>query len=200
MNMSQEPAPGLVLLTELATIIRAIAANLRENRLDRKSFQGLLYEYASRAGSDGQLIYASRQNPRSVNAGLFLAYTHVELVSWLVKNNYTMNSTSVKWFSWKKIFSKYRLPLFSISSQTAELHENLRNIEKKAGMLYAVLQANDVRPHSPFYSTGHKLTSQRFRFHRQPLHIGKSHWICRTTLSQKHSKTSSAGAPIFNTN
>lgn len=172
MNMSQEPAPGLVLLTELATIIRAIAANLRENRLDRKSFQGLLYEYASRAGSDGQLIYASRQNPRSINPGLFLAYTHVELVSWLVKNNYTMNSTSVKWYSWKKIFSKYRLPLFSISSQTAELHENLRNIEKKAGMLYAVLQANDVRSHSPFYSAGHKLTSQRFRFHPQPLHIG----------------------------
>ncbi|KAJ5521635.1 glyoxalase family protein [Penicillium freii] len=132
--MSQEPAPGLVLLTELATIIRAIAANLRENRLDRKSFQGLLYEYASRAGSDGQLICASRQNPRSINPGLFLAYTHVELVSWLVKNNYTMNSTSVKWYSWKKIFSKYRLPLFSISSQTAELHENLQNIEKKAGM------------------------------------------------------------------
>ncbi|OQE72123.1 hypothetical protein PENNAL_c0100G10080 [Penicillium nalgiovense] len=123
--MSQEPAPGIVLLTELATI-------------------ELLYEYASRAGSDGQLLYASRQNSRSINPGLFLAYTHMELISWLVKNNYTTKSTSVKWYSWKKIFSKYQIPLFSISSQTANLRENLRSIEEKAGMVYAVLQANDV--------------------------------------------------------
>ena len=154
--MSQEPAPGIVLLTELATIVRNIAVNLRENRLDRKAFQELLYEYASRAGSDGQLLYASRQNSRSINPGLFLAYTHMELISWLVKNNYTTKSTSVKWYSWKKIFSKYQIPLFSISSQTANLRENLRSIEEKAGMVYAVLQANDVRPHFP-YSTGHKL-------------------------------------------
>ena len=154
--MSQEPAPGLVLLTELATIIRTIAANLRENRLDRKAFQELLYEYASRAGSDGQLIYASRQNSRSINPGLFLAYTHIELISWLVTHNYTTESTSVKWYSWKKIFPKYQLPLLSMPSQTASLREDLRNIEEKAGMVYAVLQANDVSPHSP-YVTRHKL-------------------------------------------
>lgn len=145
--MSQEyheKPPAVELLNSLASIVQSIATNLQHNRVDRKEFQKLLRDYSSRAESDGRLIFASRHNSQCVDHGLLLAYTHVELVSWLQKNNYNLMSTSVKWYSWKKLFPKYQLPLLSIDSQTTELHNMLRNVEEKADILYSDLMDNNV--------------------------------------------------------
>lgn len=144
--MSEDPEdpPAVKLLTNLASIVKSIATNMQQNRLDRKEFQKLLRDYASRAESDGRLLFASRHNSRCVNHGLFLAHTHIELVSWLEKNNYNLVSTSVKWYSWKKLFPKYQLPFFSISSQTTQLRTMLRIIDERANSLYSNLQANNV--------------------------------------------------------
>lgn len=148
--MSEDPEdpPAVKLLSNLASIVTNIATNMQQNRIDRKEFQKLLRDYASRAKSDGRLLFASRQNSRCVNHGLFLAHTHVELVSWLEKNNYNLASTSVKWYSWRKLFPKYQLPLFSISSQTTQLRNMLRIVEETANSLYSDLQANNVSKHS----------------------------------------------------
>lgn len=150
--MSQEKPPGVELLCNLASIIRSVANNLQHNRLDRKDFQKLLRQYSSQAESDAALIFSSRQNAQCVHQGLFLAHTHIELVSWLEKNNYNLLSTSVKWYSWKKLLRKYRLPLLGISSQTSQLREMLCNVQEKADILYSELQRNNVSYY--FYTIG----------------------------------------------
>lgn len=148
--MSEKSITAVEFLANMASTIQAIATNLRENRLDRQTFNSLLCDYSARAESDGRLINASRQDRQCVDRGLFLAYRHMELVSWLAKNNYTIRSTSVKWYSWKKLFSKYRLPLFSIASQTADLQNQLQHIKDTAELVYADLQANNVSPAFPY--------------------------------------------------
>lgn len=142
--MPQEKPPGVELLSSLASIVQSVASNLQHNRLDRRAFQKLLRDYSSRAESDGALIFSARQNAQCVHHGLLLAYTHIELVSWLEKNNYNLVSTSVKWYSWKKLLRKYRLPLLAISSQTSQLRDMLRNVVEKADILYSDLQDNNV--------------------------------------------------------
>jgi hypothetical protein len=142
--MPQEKPPGVELLSSLASIIQSVASNLQHNRLDRRDFQKLLRDYSSRAESDGALIFCARQNAQCVHHGLLLAYTHIELVSWLEKNNYNLVSTSVKWYSWKKLLRKYRLPLLAISSQTSQLRDMLHNVVEKADILYSDLQDNNV--------------------------------------------------------
>jgi hypothetical protein len=139
------PPPGHDLLTHIAIIIDSIATNLQKNGLDRKSFQKLLRKYACRAESDGRLLYTARINLDCVDHALFLAYAHMELIAWLVKNNYNLESTAVTWHSCKKLLPRYQLPLFSIHSQTAELRKKLHSVEEKAEILYADLQANNVR-------------------------------------------------------
>ncbi|KAJ5669219.1 glyoxalase family protein [Penicillium macrosclerotiorum] len=131
-------------LADIAGTIQIIATNLRENRVNRKGLQKCLSDYAARAESDGRLINASRQDANCANRGLFLAYTHMELLSWLATNNYTIPATSVKWYSWKKLSSKYRLPLFSISEQTVELRGLLKNTERVAEQVYADLAEHNV--------------------------------------------------------
>lgn len=148
--MSQDPSrplppPGFDLLTHMAIIIDSIATNLQKNCLDRKSIQKFLRLYSSRTESDARLLYTARVSLQCVDHALFLAYAHMELVAWLVKNNYNLQSTSVKWYSFKKLLPRYQLPLFSIDSQTAELRSKLYTVEEKAEIVYADLQANDVR-------------------------------------------------------
>ena len=144
--MSEENVTAVEFLADIAKTIQTIATNLQENRLDRRTIIGLLRDYSARAESDGRLINAARQDSHCVNRGLFLAHCHMELISWLGNNNYTIRSTSVKWYSWKKLYTKYRLPLFSIQSQTTELQSQLKNIERIADLVWADLQANNVRP------------------------------------------------------
>lgn len=150
LTMSPTPpqAPGLDMLIHLATIIESIATNLRQNRLDRKSIQKLLQNYISRAESDGLLLYTARVN-QCVGQAVCLATSHMELVSWLVKNNYNLQSTSVRWYSYKKLLPRNRLPLFSIYQQTAALGEKLRRIEKNANLVYTDLLAKNVRKVPP---------------------------------------------------
>lgn len=143
--MSEETTTAVELLESIGTTVKAIANNLQANRLDRKTIHTLLVDYSARALSDGRLINASRQNPQCVNRGLFLAYTHMEVISWLAKNNYTIRATSIKWYSWKKVFAKYRLPLLSVSSQTSDLKSQMKNIQKTAELVYADLAANNVK-------------------------------------------------------
>jgi hypothetical protein len=147
--MTGESIAAVELLSKLAGTIHTIAANLGDNRLDRRTFRYLLYNYASRAESDGHLINTSRQDSRCADLGLYLAYSHMELISWLARNNYTILSTSVKWYSWKKLLRKYRLPLLSISSQTAYLKDLLENIKKFAELVYTDLEAKNVKSQSP---------------------------------------------------
>jgi acetolactate synthase small subunit len=59
----------------------------------------------------------------------------------------------VKWYSLRKLFKKYRLPLLSISSQTADLKDQLENITKVAKLVNADLEANNVKSNVPAYSS-----------------------------------------------
>lgn len=145
-NMSDDSITAVELLANIAKTIEVIAVNLRKNRLDRHAFTDMLHDYSARAESDGRLMNASRQDDQCAGRGLFLAYRHMELISWLARNNYTIRSASVKWYSWKQLFSKYRLPLFSIRSQTAELRSYLQSIKETAEYVYAGLEANNVSP------------------------------------------------------
>lgn len=157
MNMSEDSVTAVELLSNLAKAVEAVATDLRKNRLDRRAFVALLHDYSARAESDGRLINASRQDRQCVDRGLFLAYRHIELISWLAKNNYTIPSASVKWYSWKKLFSKYRLPLFSVASHTANLRCQLKSIKDTADLVYADLQANNVSPPLFYPSQGDEL-------------------------------------------
>ncbi|CDM32530.1 unnamed protein product [Penicillium roqueforti FM164] len=131
------------LLDSIATPVSTIANNLEANRLDRRAFRKYLWDYADRAALDGELIDAARQNFRCSNRALFLAQAHMELICWLADNNYTISSTSVKWYCWKKILGKYRLPLL-VSSQTSRLKNHLREIKKAADQLYTDLEDNMI--------------------------------------------------------
>lgn len=142
--MSDELTTAVELLESIGATTSTIANNLEANRLDRRTFRKFLRDYSERAASDGRLINAARQDSRCSNRGLFLAYTHMELISWLAKNNYTISSSSIKWYSWRKISSKYRLPLLSIFSQTSELQNQVQKIKKTADMLFTDLDANNV--------------------------------------------------------
>jgi hypothetical protein len=142
--MSEETTTAVELLERIGATVKTIANNLQANRLDRKTIQALLYDYSARALSDGRLINASRQDANCVNRGLFLAYTHMELISWLAKNNYTVLSTSIKWYSWRKVSSKYRLPLLSVPSQTSDLKSQMQHIQKTAELVNADLEASHV--------------------------------------------------------
>jgi hypothetical protein len=173
--MSQESVTAVELLSRLASTIHVIASNLQDNRLGRRTIQALLHDYASRAESDGHLINASRQDSKCAGLGLFLAYQHMELISWLARNNYTILSSSVKWYSLRKLFKNYRLPLLSISSQTADLKDQLENITKVAQLVHADLEANNVKSNFPAYSSPlskfHKISipSTAIKYRRVPI-------------------------------
>ncbi|PWY73019.1 glyoxalase family protein [Aspergillus heteromorphus CBS 117.55] len=143
--MSQPTTTAVELLGSFASIISNIVTNLNKNRLDRGKIKQTLTEYSARAESDGRLINASRQNERCIDHGLFLAFVHMEFVTTLLRYNFTLPATSVKWYRLKSLRKKYRLSLLSISSQTADLQDQLRNIRNKAEMLYADLEVNNVQ-------------------------------------------------------
>ncbi|KAJ5826971.1 hypothetical protein N7447_003734 [Penicillium robsamsonii] len=158
--MPEETAIAVELLGSMETTINTIVNNLGANRLDRRSFRKYLGDYADRAASDGRLINASRQDLRCANRGLLLAYAHMDLICWLAKSNYTVSATSVTWYSWRKLFAKYRLPLLAVTSQTTHLTHHLQNIGKLADQVFSDLDANDVK--SLFSKTcGHKLTCRK---------------------------------------
>ncbi|KAJ5655164.1 glyoxalase family protein [Penicillium longicatenatum] len=144
MTETSEVTTAVEFLAKTAGIIETIRTNLLHNRLDRKEFQKLLSEYSMRAESDGKLMNAARQEPHCANRGLFLAYNHMEFLSWLDKHNYTIPSTSVKWYSWKQLQSKNRISAFWSSSPTVELRALTKNIERTATLVYADLKAHNI--------------------------------------------------------
>ncbi|GIJ91417.1 hypothetical protein Asppvi_010382 [Aspergillus pseudoviridinutans] len=146
--MSEEhddPNP-IDLLSRIATLLARVASNLRHNHLDRTTIQTLLLHYSARAESDGRLINAARQDSECVEHGVFLSYVHVELLSWLTKHNYTIPSSSVKWYSWRKLIArKYHLPsIFSIRAHTAQLDDLFRNVVDKGELLHSALRARGI--------------------------------------------------------
>ena len=143
--MSEETNAAVELLDSIGTTVNTIANNLGANRLDRRTFRKCLCDYSDRAASDSQLIDAARQNVRCANRALFLAQVHMELICWLAENNYTISSTSIKWYSWKKIFAKYRLPLLGVSSQTSHLRGQLQTVKNTAGQVYTDLDDANVK-------------------------------------------------------
>ncbi|KAJ5556134.1 glyoxalase family protein [Penicillium frequentans] len=144
MTEPSEVITAVEFLAKTAGIIDTIRTNLLHNRLDRKEFQRLLSEYSNRAESDGKLMNAARQEPHCANRGLFLAYNHMECLSWLDKHNYTIPSSSVKWYSWKQILGKNRIPIFWSSSPTVELQALMKNIERTAALVCADLKAHNI--------------------------------------------------------
>jgi hypothetical protein len=141
----QEISTALEILDSIGATVNTIAINLGANRLDRRSFRKYLCDYADRAASDGRLINASREDtPQCANRGLLLAYAHMELICWLADNNYTMSSSSVKWYSWRKIRAKYRLPLLGVSPQKSHLLKKLRYIKTVADQVYAEMDGKNV--------------------------------------------------------
>ncbi|KAJ5593463.1 hypothetical protein N7537_010367 [Penicillium hordei] len=143
----QEISTALEVLDSIGATVNTIAINLGANRLDRRSFRKYLCDYADRAASDGRLINASKEDiPQCANRGLLLAYAHMELICWLANNNYTMSSSSVKWYSWRKIRAKYCLPLLGVSPQKSHLLKKLRYIRTIADQVYAEIDAKNVPP------------------------------------------------------
>ncbi|KAL2705775.1 hypothetical protein AAEP93_001025 [Penicillium crustosum] len=141
----EEITAAFELLDNVGATVNTIAINLGANRLDRRSFRKYLCDYAERAASDGQLVYASKgDTPQCANRGLLLAYSHMELICWLATNNYTISSTSVKWYSWRKIYSKYRIPLLGISPQKSHLKRQLQNIKTTADRVYAEVDGENI--------------------------------------------------------
>ncbi|KAJ5614171.1 glyoxalase family protein [Penicillium herquei] len=132
------------LLIKTGTVIKTIETNLEKNRLDRKVIRQLLNEYSSLAESDGRLMNAARQEPECANRGLFLAYTHIELITWLGNVNLTIPSSSIKWYSLRQFSSKYRLPSFWNSTLSSDLQGQLDHIKKTAALVYADLQAHNI--------------------------------------------------------
>merc|ERR1712187_638920 len=143
----QEISTALEILDSIGATVNTIAINLGANRLDRRSFRKYLCDYADRAASDGRLINASREDtPQCANRGLLPAYAHMELICWLADNNYTMSSSSVKWYSGRKIRAKYRLPLLGVSPQKSHLLKKLRYIKTVADQVYAEMDGKNVPP------------------------------------------------------
>lgn len=156
----QEISTALELLDNVGDTVNTIAINLGANRLDRRSFRKYLRDYADRASSDGRLINASREDTlQCANRGLLLAYAHMELICWLANNNYTISSTSVKWYSWRKIRAKYRLPLLGFSPQKSHLTKKLQYIKTTADQVYAEIDGRNVSI-SLYLSLGYNLTKR----------------------------------------
>lgn len=152
MTMSEIPEDTITaveFLSKTADIIGTIKSNIEQNRLGRKAICTLLNDYSTRAESDGRLMNAARQETHCANRGLFLAYSHMELISWLAKKNYTIPSTAVKWYSWKQFLSKNRLPPFWSSAPIFDLRNELKNIERIAALVYADMQLYHVCPTIP---------------------------------------------------
>ncbi|KAJ5264797.1 hypothetical protein N7505_007590 [Penicillium chrysogenum] len=153
LTIPQEIITAIELLDDVGDTVETIATNLGANRLDRRSFRKYLCDYADRAASDAQLINASREDtPQCANRGMLLAYAHMELLCWLAKNNYTISTTSVNWYSWRKIRAKYRLPLLGVSTQKSHLARKLRHIKTIADQLYAEIDGKNI----PFLHGGVK--------------------------------------------
>lgn len=145
LTITEEITTALELLDNLGATISTIAINLGANRLDRRSFRKYLCDYADRVASDGQLINASREDtPQCAKRGLLLASAHMELIWWLARNNYTISSTSVKWYSWRKVRAKYRLPLLGVSPEKSHFIKQLQNIKNIADQVYAEIDAKNV--------------------------------------------------------
>ena len=142
--MSQEDATAVELLKRTGDTVRQIEQNLERNRLDRKSLRKLLREYALRAESDGRLMNAARQESHCANRGLFLAYTHIELISWLAKNNYTVPSTSIGWYNLRQFHPRFRIPPLWASAKSRDLESLLDHLKNTAALVYADLEAYDV--------------------------------------------------------
>lgn len=148
-EIPEVPITAVEFLSKTADIIETIKSNIEQNRLGRKAICTLLKDYSTRAVSDGRLMNAARQETHCANRGLFLAYSHMEFIWMLVKKNYTIPSTAVKWYSWKQFLSKNRLPAFWSSAPAFDLRDELNNIERNAALLYAEVQLYNVSPTTP---------------------------------------------------
>ena len=145
-TIPQDINAAIELLENVGDTVDTIATNLEANRLDRRSFRKYLRDYADRAASDAQLINASREDtPQCANRGILLAYAHMELLCWLAKNNYTNSTTSVKWYSWRKMRAKYRLPLVKVSTPKSHLAKELQFIKTIADQLYAEIDGKNCK-------------------------------------------------------
>ncbi|KAJ5763688.1 glyoxalase family protein [Penicillium manginii] len=143
-EVSHEKITAVDFLIKTATIIQKIEKNLELNRLDRKKIRELLNEYSRRAESDGRLMNAARQDDQCANRGLFLAYTHMELLCWLAKNNFNIPSSSIRWYSLRQFLPKYRIPSFWSSAKPSELKSQLNHIKRTAALVHADLQAHRI--------------------------------------------------------
>ncbi|KAJ6163818.1 hypothetical protein N7497_003797 [Penicillium chrysogenum] len=147
--MSEETTTEVELLDSVGVTIDTIANNLGRNRLDRSTFRKYLCDYSNHAASDRLLLNAARHNFRCANRALFLAQAHMELICWLAENNYSISSTSIKWYSWKKMVPKHHLPLLGVPSQTSHLRSQLQHIKKvkkTADQVYTDLDDANVSP------------------------------------------------------
>lgn len=84
-------------------IALSIATDLRRNGLDRRRIREVLSQYTRRAFSDGRLIDAARCDSRLVDHAILLLDAHVELISRLVSQKYTIPAISLKWYSWRNL-------------------------------------------------------------------------------------------------
>jgi hypothetical protein len=124
-------------LDSAGRIALSIATGLRRNCLDRRRIREVLSQYSRRAFSDGRLIDAARCDGRSVDHAILLLDAHVELISWLVSQNYTITATSIKWYSWRNLSPTNIFTFLQSSRRLRQLQTALDHVTEKEALLSA---------------------------------------------------------------
>lgn len=112
-----------------------IAGCLQKNRLDQRQIELVLFQYSKLAFLDGRLIDAARCDRRSVDHAIRLLEAHVKLISCLAVQNYTIAAASVKWYSYKKLRQRNRLPFIYRPRCLSQLQSAVDNIMDKGAVV-----------------------------------------------------------------
>jgi hypothetical protein len=124
--------------------VQVIHNGLQKNSLGRKTFRSLLRQYYMRAPSDGWLVDAARQHGNCAYYAFHLLIAHADLANWLADNNFKRASTSVKWYSYKKLLRSNRIPFFSANARTKELQAKLNHIESLGHRVLVDMEHHEV--------------------------------------------------------
>lgn len=131
-------------LADVSYLLLAVASRIRENSLNRKEIEHILTEVGERALSAGQLIDIARSAGHSAHHALTLLEAHVELIRYLASQNYTLSAASIKWYSYKKLLRRYRLPLFNQKLHCARARVIMQDVKAEEAFIRNSLSLDQV--------------------------------------------------------
>jgi hypothetical protein len=124
-------------LESVGHVTQSISTCLRHNKLNTKKVQKILSQYSSNALSDGRLIDTARSDDRCVDHATYLLLAHIDLVTWLVAQNYTITSSSVKFYNCKALLNWNNLRNYQLWPKLAQLQELMERIREKETLVRA---------------------------------------------------------------